>query len=232
MKKVFISASLACADFGNLERTICELEERGISFLHFDIVDGSFAPTFIMGSPILKSLRKYTSVPFEAHLACFKPEKFVEQFVEAGADFIAFHIEAAEEPEDLADYIRSLGARPVVALSPETSEKAISDALLQRVDMVLVLTVYPGFAGQPFILDTITKIEALFRRITLLGLSCLIEADGNINEATIPSVVRVGAQVLIGGTSGLFRKDRSIKESLMIMKRQAEVIWQERWKYE
>ncbi|MGQ9473292.1 MAG: hypothetical protein ACUVRN_04510, partial [Candidatus Caldatribacteriaceae bacterium] len=76
------------------------------------------------------------------------------------------------------------------------------------------------------------KIEALFRRITLLGLSCLIEADGNINEATIPSVVRVGAQVLIGGTSGLFRKDRSIKESLMIMKRQAEVIWQERWKYE
>ncbi|MGQ9623000.1 MAG: ribulose-phosphate 3-epimerase [Candidatus Caldatribacteriaceae bacterium] len=226
MREVFFSASLACADFGNLERTICELEEAGVSFLHFDIADGNFAPTFIMGHPILKSLRKYTSMPFEAHLACWKPEKFVKQFVEAGADYIAFHIEATENPENLADYIRSLGARPVVAIAPETPMWAISDTLLQKVDMVLVLTVYPGFAGQPLILDTIAKIEALFRRITLLGLSCLIEADGNINEATIPSVVRAGAQVLIGGTSGLFRKDRGIKESLTIMRRQAEVTWQ------
>lgn len=226
MSEIFISASLACADFGNLERTICELEEGGISFLHFDIVDGSFAPTFIMGPPILKSLRKYASVPFEVHLACWKPEKFVEQFVETGADYIAFHIEASKRPEDLADHIRFLGAKPVVAIAPQTPEQAISDILLQKVDMVLVLTVYPGFVGQPFIPNTISKIENLFRRIALLGLSCLIEADGNINEATIPSVVRAGAQVLIGGTSGLFRKDRSIKESLTIIKRQAEVMWQ------
>jgi ribulose-phosphate 3-epimerase len=218
MKEVFLSASIACADFGHLAEQIRELEEAGVAFLHFDVVDGQFAPTFIMGPPVLASLRPYTKIPFEVHLACWNPEKYVEQFVQAGADYIAYHIEATKDAEHLAGIIRLAGAKPIVALRPETPPEAISDSLLAQVDMVLVLAVHPGFAGQRFIPETVEKIRALARRIGALGLNCPIEVDGNVNERTIPGVVEAGAQVLIGGTSGLFRKDRTLKESVRIMR--------------
>lgn len=221
MREIFVSASLACADFGYLADTLRELEEAGIAFFHFDIVDGHFAPTFIMGPPVLASLRKYSQVPFEAHLACWQPERFIDQFVEAGADYIAYHLEATEMPESVAEAIRRRGARPVLALCPETPAEAVSDELLEKVDMVLVLTVRPGFAGQKFIPETAEKIRILAQRMQSLGVRCLIEADGNICEDTIPDVVRAGARVLIGGTSGLFRKDRSLRDSVAILKKQA-----------
>ncbi len=221
MREVFISASLACADFGYLADTMRKLEEVGVAFFHFDVVDGHFAPTFIVGPPVLASLRKYSQIPFEAHLACWQPERYIEQFVEAGADYIAYHLEATEKPESLADTIREKGARPVLALCPETPAEAVSDALLEKVNMVLVLTVHPGFAGQKFIPETVGKIQKLAQRIRFLRTHCLIEADGNICEDTVPNVVRAGARVLIGGTSGLFRKDWSFGESVAILKRQA-----------
>ncbi len=221
MKEIFISASLACADFGHLADTIQELEEAGVTLFHFDVVDGHFAPTFIMGPPVLASLRKYSQVPFEAHLACWHPERYIEQFVEAGADHIAYHLEATERPESLADVIREKGARPVLALRPETPAEAVSDMLLEKVDMVLVLTVHPGFAGQRFIPETVEKIRKIAQRIQSLGIHCLIEADGNICEDTVPKVVQAGARVLIGGTSGLFRKDRSFRESVAALKKRA-----------
>jgi ribulose-phosphate 3-epimerase len=221
MKEVLVSASIACADFGHLAEQIRELEEAGVALLHFDVVDGQFAPTFIMGPPVLASLRPYTKIPFEVHLACWNPEKYIEQFVQAGADYIAYHVEATADPGYLAGVIRSKGAKPVVALRPETSPEAISDALLAQVDMVLVLAVHPGFAGQRFIPGTVEKIRRLARRIEGLGLGCLIEVDGNVNEQTIPEVVEAGARVLIGGTSGLFRKDRSLKASVQMMREAA-----------
>lgn len=221
MKEILISASIACADFGFLAEQIRELEEAGVAFLHFDVADGQFAPTFIMGPPILASLRPYTKIPFEVHLACWNPEKYIEQFVQAGANYIAYHIEATEDAEHLARIIRSAGVKPVVALRPETPPEVISDSLLEQVDMVLVLAVHPGFAGQRFIPGMVEKIHRLAHRIESLGLSCLIEVDGNINEQTIPEVVEAGARVLIGGTSGLFRKDRSLKASVQIMRETA-----------
>jgi len=218
---IHISASMACADFGHLAREIQELEEGGVSFFHFDIVDGQFASTFIMGPPVLSSLRRYTRVPFEAHLACFHPEKYLQQFVEAGADYIAYHVEATPNPEGFAEAIRLAGAKPVAALRPETPAEMISDALLSEVEMVLVLAVYPGFAGQPFLPGTTAKIRQLAQRIVNLGLHCDIEVDGNVNERTIPEVVEAGARVLIGGSSGLFRPERNLQESLRVMRETA-----------
>lgn len=227
MKEILVSASLACADFGYLADTMKQLEEAGVRLFHFDVVDGHFAPTFIMGPPVIASLRKYSCVPFEVHLACWKPERFIDQFIEAGADYIAYHLEAAEVPESLAEMIRKRGARPVLALRPETPAEVVSDAILQGVDMLLVLTVHPGFAGQKFIPETVEKIRKLAQRIQRLRTCCLIEADGNIYEGTIPAVVRAGARVLIGGTSGLFRKDRSFRESVAILKGQAYAVLKE-----
>ncbi len=221
MSEVFISASLACADFGYLAETLRVLEEAGVAFFHFDVADGSFAQTFLLGPSVLTSLRKYTRVPFEAHLACWSPERFIPQFVTAGADYIAYHLEATGEPEKVADIIRESGARPVLALRPETPAEAVEDSLLAKVDMVLVLTVQPGFAGQKFIPETLEKMRKLLQRIQSLGYPCLIEADGNICETTIPSVVRAGARVLIGGTSGLFRNDRGLQESVMLLRNSA-----------
>lgn len=221
MRKILISASLACADFGYLAKTIRCLEEAGVSFFHFDVADGSFAPTFILGPPVLASLRKYTQIPFEVHLACWNPERYIEEFVRAGANYVAYHLEATDDPDKVADLISSNGAKPVVALRPETPVEIISDSLLCKVSMVLILTVHPGFAGQKLIPGTISKIEKLSKRIQERGYKCFIEADGNINETTIPAIVKAGANVLIGGTSGLFRKDRNLRESVAILKEKA-----------
>lgn len=218
---VLIAASLACADFGCLRETIIELERAGVAMFHFDVVDGSFAPTFIMGPPVVASLRKYASMPFEVHLACFHPERYVDQFVASGADYLAYHLEATGDPLGLASQIRERGARPVLALRPETPPEAVPDALLETVDRLLILTVHPGFAGQHFIPETVHKIQTLFQRLQVLGMSSFIEADGNICETTIPLVVQAGARVLVGGTSGLFRRDRSFHESVSCMRQVA-----------
>ncbi len=218
---IVISASLACADFGYLRKTIEELEFAGVNMLHFDVADGSFAPTFIMGPPILASLRKYTSLPFEVHLACWNPQKFVKQFVDAGANYIAFHIETTQEPQRMIDLIRREGVEPAIALHPQSPEDIVSDECLRSVPWVLVLTVFPGFAGQPFLMETLEKIGKLSHRIQRLGFSCAIEVDGNVNEHTIPKVVDRGARMLIGGSSGLFRADRSLAISVEVMQRSA-----------
>ncbi len=231
-QEIIISASVACADFGYLANTLKELEEAGVGLLHFDIVDGSFAPTLIMGPAILASLRKYSNLPFEAHLACWNPEKFIGQLVKAGADYIAFHLEATDHPEDLADFIRSQGVKPVIALKPETPARALTEQLIEKVDMLLVLTVHPGFAGQEFIFETLDKIEELAERVYKVNPYCLIEADGNINKNTIPQVVERGARVLIGGSSGLFVKGMNFKESVYLMKHSAKEVLRKGVTYE
>lgn len=219
--RVIVSASIACADFGCLKQTFEELEESGVELLHFDVVDGHFAPTFIMGPPVLASLRKYTSLPFEAHLACYHPEKFLSQFKDAGTDYFAFHFEVVEDPLRFASLVKESGMKPVVALCPETPQEKLNDDLLSLVDMILILAVKPGFAGQRFNEGVLPKIGALARRLETVNPGCLIEVDGNVNEATIPEVVKQGARVLVGGTSGLFRKDRSIEQSVKAMRNSA-----------
>lgn len=217
-----VSASIACADFGHLAGTIQELERAGVELFHFDIVDGRFSPTFITGPPVLASLRKYTRLPFEAHLACWNPEAFIEQFAEAGTDLFAFHLEAVEDVVKTAESIRIQGMKPVLALRPETPAEAVTETMIAAVSMLLVLTVNPGFAGQQFQPSVLDKISLLKEISDRANPECLIEADGNIHEGTTPEVVHRGARVLIGGTSGLFRAERTFEESVRLMKKAAE----------
>jgi len=186
--------------------------------LHFDITDGSFADTFIMGPSIIKNIRPFTKIPFDAHLAVWHPYKFIEQFVEAGCEYIGVHIEAVDDIEKILRRINELGSRPILALRPETPIEKIKEKILHMVDMILILTVHPGYAGQPLIPSTVNKIRQLSNLLERRGLSNLdIAVDGNINPSTIPSVVKAGANVLIGGSSGLFVKGRSIKNCVKLM---------------
>jgi len=219
--EAIVSASLACADFGHLADVIAELDEAGVGLYHFDVVDGRFSPTFIMGPAILASLRHYSKTPFEAHLACWEPEKYIDQFAEAGTDYFAFHLEATVDPVYTASLVRNNGMLPVLGLRPETPAEAVTEEIIKEVDMILVLTVHPGFAGQAFLPEVLEKLEKLSRAIARINPGCLLEADGNIHEMTIPEVTKRGARVLIGGTSGLFRRDRSLAESIRIMKNSA-----------
>jgi len=218
ISEIKISASMACADFICLERDIRQLEEAGVCMLHFDVVDGSFADTFIMGPPIIQSLRPFTKLIFDVHLMIYNPAKFIRQFVEVGSDYICFHLEACDNPVEVAEKIKSSGIKAALALCPETPAEKVKEELLRLVDMVLVLTVHPGYAGQPFISYTLDKIKKLYSLKEKMGLMDLdIAADGNINPKTIPSVVKAGANVLVGGSSGLFVKGKSIKECAKAM---------------
>lgn len=193
--------------------------------LHFDVVDGSFADTFIMGPSIIKNIRPLTRLPFDVHLAIWHPYKFIEQFVEAGCEYIGIHIEAADDIKKVLRRIKGLGSKPILILRPETPVKKIKEEILHMVDMVLLLTVHPGYSGQSFIPSTVDKIRQLSNLLERTGLSCLdIAVDGNINPNTIPSVVKAGANILIGGSSGLFVKGKSIEncvKSMIAMAQQA-----------
>ncbi len=172
------------------------------------------------GHPKLTSA-KHCHPKLAVAFGCRHPEKFLSQFKGAGTDYFAFHFEAVEDPPYFASLVREKGMKPVVALRPETPQEELSDDLLSLVDMILILAVKPGFAGQKFDERVLPKIGLLAERLKTVNPECLIEVDGNINETTIPEVVKQGAKVLVGGTSGLFRKDRSIEQSVKIMRNSA-----------
>jgi len=212
-RDIKISASMACANFACLGKDIRDLEEAGVSMLHFDIADGSFADTFIMGPCIIENIRHLTKLPFDAHLAVWHPYEFVEQFVEAGCEYISVHVEAADDIKKVLRRINDLGSKSILSLCPETPIGKIEEEILYMVDMVLILSVHPGYAGQAFIPSTIDKIRQLSNLLERRGLSHLdIAVDGNINPTTIPLVVKAGANVLIGGSSGLFIRGKMIKD--------------------
>ena len=227
-RRIKISASMACANFACLEKDIHDLEEAGVSMLHFDIADGSFADTFIIGPSIIKNIRYLTRIPFDVHLAVWHPCKFIEQFIEAGSEYIGVHIEATDDIKKVLRRINDLGSRSILAFCPETPIEKIKEELFYMVDMILLLTVHPGYAGQSFISPTLNKIRQLSNLLERTGLSHLdIAVDGNINPKTIPSVVKAGANVLIGGSSGLFIKGRPIKNCVKLMSEAAHQALQE-----
>lgn len=220
-KKITLAASVSCFNLYNIESQLGEIEEAGVDLLHFDVVDGRFNNCFILGTPTLAAIRPHTQLPIEVHLAVYEPEKFIHQFAEAGADYIAVHYEALSEPEAVFEKIRKAGARPLLALRAETGVDSKLAGLLSHVDWVVKLTVNPGYAGQSFQPTALARIRELRLAAQEAGLALGIEADGNINPGTIPAVVSAGADMLVGGTSGLFLKDRSIKEAAAMMLRAA-----------
>jgi ribulose-phosphate 3-epimerase len=216
-KTVTIGASLSCADLYNLESEIGRLEQAKIDFIHYDVIDGRFNDTFILGVPTLKAIRPHTDLPIEVHLALFNPESYIEQFIDAGADYLTVHYEATDDPHFLLDSISKSGARPVLALRAETKTNERIKSLLPSVDWVLKLAVNPGYSGQSFQDRVLQDIKELKSTVTTLGLQTGIAVDGNINVRTIPRIMEAGGDILIGGSSGLFIKNRSILEARDIL---------------
>lgn len=201
MNKVLIAPSILSADFARLGDEIKAVEKAGADWIHIDVMDGHFVPNITIGPVVVKSARPATKLPFDVHLMIRNPERYIESFAKAGSDIITFHIEVEEDPKEIIRLIRYYKRKVGVSIRPKTELSAIAP-LLPMVDMVLVMTVEPGFAGQEFIFDCLPKIEEL-RKIFRKD----IEVDGGLNESTSQEVRKAGANVIVAGSSVFGTKD-------------------------
>lgn len=196
-----MAPSLLAADFSRLEQEVAVLETAGAEVLHLDVMDGHFVPNISFGVPVISSLRKRTKMFLDAHLMIEEPKRYAEDFVKAGCDHITFHIEVTEEPDVVVQHLRGLGVGVGVSLNPTTPATAI-DRILPEVDMVLIMSVWPGFGGQAFIRDVLPKVEELSRR---LRPDQRLEIDGGIDVDTIGAAAEAGADTFVAGTA-IFRQ--------------------------
>ena len=196
-----IAPSVLSADFGNLERDIKMLDRSQAEWVHIDVMDGVFVPNISFGFPLMKPMRKATNKVLDVHLMITAPEKYVTRFVEAGADYVTFHYEATENIEECINLIREAGAKVGISIKPGTSPEVL-DKLLPKLDMVLVMSVEPGFGGQKFMPSSIEKCEYLTRKKQELGLNDLIiEVDGGISASNSRLLFDAGAEALVAGSS-------------------------------
>ena len=199
-----ISPSILAADFANLESELRAMQQAGVHMIHVDVMDGHFVPNISIGVPVVASLSKKNILPLDVHLMISDPLSYVPQFAKAGADIIVFHIESDSDPQATIDAIKHAGVKCGVSLKPNTPAEAIFPYLSQ-LDMVLVMTVEPGFGGQSFMADMCPKIAAIRAACSERGLSLDIEVDGGIDNNTIGQTVKAGANVFVAG-SALFGK--------------------------
>ncbi|SES74877.1 ribulose-phosphate 3-epimerase [Salinibacillus kushneri] len=210
---VKIGPSIMCANMGELKDNILRLDRKDVDFFHFDVMDGRFVPNFTLGPDIMKSLRPLTKVPFDAHLMIEEPENYIDVFSEAGADMISVHAEATTHLQRTLQSIRDRGMKAGIALNPATP-LTVLDYIWDTIDYVLLMTVNPGFAGQKFIPLAMDKIGELHQMINGKNLSIEIQVDGNISYETIPKVMDRGAEMLVCGTSSLFKKDKTLEQAM------------------
>ena len=195
--EIILSPSLLAADFTKLSQDIKQAEEGGAKYLHLDVMDGIFVPNISFGLPVIESLRKCTEMVFDVHLMITEPERYIERFIKAGADIVTFHIEATEKPLECIDLIHSNGKKAGIAISPKTPADAVYP-YLDKVDMVLCMTVEPGYGGQKYMADMESKISALRERA---GENILIEVDGGIGADNVMAPINAGANVIVAGTA-------------------------------
>jgi ribulose-phosphate 3-epimerase len=209
-RAVFIAPSVLSADFGSLAGGVRAVEEMKGDFVHLDVMDGSFVPPITFGSKAVADLRPVSRLPFDVHLMICRPENHVESFCAAGADYLTIHAEATTHLHRVLSAIAAAGAKPGVAIVPSTPAEALVE-VLPLVQLVLVMTVNPGFGGQQIITRCLRKVETLARMRAAEGLTYLLEVDGGINRETARSAVDAGADVLVAG-SALFGADEPSRE--------------------
>ena len=203
-----ISPSLLAADFSRLFDEVKSIESSGADMLHLDIMDGVFVTNISFGFPVIDSLRKISDIDFDVHLMIDKPERYAKRFIEAGADILTFHVEATEKPGELLDEIRTHGAKAAISVKPATPVESIFP-LLDKCDMVLIMTVEPGYGGQKFMPDMLPKIQALRQEIIARGLDVDIQVDGGITADNASDVITAGANVIVAGSSVFKAADRT-----------------------
>ncbi|ADY56620.1 ribulose-5-phosphate 3-epimerase [Syntrophobotulus glycolicus DSM 8271] len=210
-----IAPSILSADFTKLGEEVKRVEAGGAEILHIDVMDGHFVPNMTIGPPVIKALRKVSSMKFDVHLMIERPELYLEEFVNAGADIITVHAEASIHLHRLIQQIKSMGVKAGLALNPATPIEVLT-YVLQDLDMVLLMSVNPGFGGQQFIQGVLPKIVALSTIIAQVNPGCLIEVDGGINTDTISLVSRAGADIIVAGAAVFTKPDPvlAIKELL------------------
>ncbi|CAM3719923.1 ribulose-phosphate 3-epimerase [Cohnella lubricantis] len=215
MNKTIIAPSILSADFARLGEDVRDVEARGADWIHIDIMDGQFVPNLTFGPPVVAAVRSYTKLPFDVHLMVNTPERLFEDLVKAGADRITVHAEACTHLHRTVQAIRGLGLKAGVALNPHTP-LSVLDYVLDDLDLVLIMTVNPGFGGQSFISAMLSKIKALREELNRRGLTDVhIEVDGGINAETAGLVTEAGANALVAGSYIFGHKDRSLAISTL-----------------
>ena len=217
MKKIKISPSILSADFSQLGKEIKKLEEGGADLIHVDVMDGHFVPNLTIGPPVIKTLRKYTKLPFDVHLMISPVHKYIKNFADAGSDIITIHPEATEDLKESISLIKELNKKVGVSLNPNTEINVI-ESQLNNIDLVLIMSVFPGFGGQKFIPETIKKIKDLKEIKDKNNYSFDIEVDGGINFSNSKEVINAGANILVSGTTIFKENNGNIKKNIETLK--------------